>query len=64
MRTVQFKFRNETKGAARYEEITDSTLDAGVIGTLYVRKSGLKQLGFDSIPHEFNIQVPEGTTHE
>ena len=57
---LEFKLRNDTKGAVRYEETRDGEVvdvyDA-VIGTLYVRKSGLKQMGLTSYPPTLTIVV-------
>lgn len=38
---IKFEFEKETKGAVRYKEISDDP----VIGTLYIRKAHLKELG-------------------
>lgn len=40
--TVVMKLVKETKGALRYEEVTPINEDAAKIGTLYIRKDGVK----------------------
>ncbi len=39
--TVQFKFRNETKGTFRYEEVYPEE-QAPIIGALYIKKYALE----------------------
>lgn len=44
-KTVRFTLERETKGAIRYQEVTEAgdvaTVDQQLIGTLYLRKSGV-----------------------
>ena len=40
-KTVQLTLRNETKGAVRYEETGYKDNPSYLIGTLYLRKTGL-----------------------
>lgn len=39
--SIKFEFEKETKGTVRYREISEDP----VIGTLYIKKSKLKELG-------------------
>ena len=39
--SIKFEFEKETKGTVRYKEISDDP----VIGTLYIRKSHMEELG-------------------
>lgn len=39
--SIRFEFEKETKGAIRYKEIGEDP----VIGTLYIRKAHLEELG-------------------
>ena len=40
---MKFEFEKETKGAVRYKECAEDP----VIGTLYIRKAHLKELGLE-----------------
>lgn len=61
--TIQFTFERETKGAVRYQEVVPSgTLDEPQIGTLYLRKSGLRRAGFTGIPTVLDVTVTPSTT--
>lgn len=56
---ITFQFRNETKGALRYEEIDDKgfplKIEAGAkIGTLYVRKSAMPP---GSVPARLTMEI-------
>ncbi len=48
---IQFLFRNETKGALRYQEVDESgrpregDKDGAVVGTLYLRKAAMVDSG-------------------
>lgn len=61
--TVVFEFKNETKGAIRYTEVTSG--DNGdplanreaKIGTLYLRKSALREMGFTHVPSTLAVSV-------
>lgn len=57
---ITFDVEKETKGAVRYTERQANNLDEPIVGTLYIRKSGLGKLGFKSIPSELTITVEEG----
>lgn len=57
--TVTFKFKNETKGAIRYQEIGDdgverSTGDGAKIGSLYIRKTALNG---DGVPQKLKVVI-------
>ena len=39
--SIKFEFEKETKGTIRYKEVSDDP----VIGTLYIRKSHMEELG-------------------
>lgn len=54
---IKFEFEKETKGAIRYSEVTESKLSEPIIGTLYIRKSGLAKMGFTDVPATMTIQV-------
>ena len=43
---VYFEFEKETKNTIRFKEVLDGPLDAPNIGTLYVPKQTLKQIGY------------------
>lgn len=55
---VVFEFEKETKGAVRYTEVQQDKLAEPIIGTLYVRKSGLAKMGFKEIPSTLTIALP------
>lgn len=56
--SVAFGFEKETKGAIRYQEhVEPGSLDEPIIGTLYIRKSGLKRLGFTQVPQRLTLSV-------
>lgn len=44
--TVTFKMEKATKNTIRFEEVLANTLDAPKIGTLYIPKSTLAELGW------------------
>ena len=44
--TVNFEFEKDTKNTIRFKEVLNGPLDAPVIGTLYVPKQTLKQIGY------------------
>ena len=46
MVTVNFVFEKATKNTIRFAEVLASELDAPVIGTIYVPKTTLKQIGW------------------
>ena len=43
---VNFEFEKETKNTIRFKEVLDGPLDVPNIGTLYVPKQTLKQIGY------------------
>ena len=43
---VTFEFERDTKNTIRFKEVLEGPLDAPNIGTLYVPKQTLKQLGY------------------
>ena len=43
---VSFEFEKETKNTIRFKEVLDRPLDVPNIGTLYVPKQTLKQIGY------------------
>lgn len=45
--TVTFEFEKDTKNTIRFKEVLNGPLDAPVIGTLYVPKQTLKQIGYN-----------------
>lgn len=44
--TVNFEFEKDTKNTIRFKEVLNGPLDAPTIGTLYVPKQTLKQIGY------------------
>lgn len=54
---VNFELNKVTKGAVRYTEVTGDQLVEPIIGTLYIRKSGLAKLGHKSIPDKISITI-------
>lgn len=44
--TVTFEFEKDTKNTIRFKEVLNGPLDAPTIGTLYVPKQTLKQIGY------------------
>ena len=43
---VTFEFEKDTKNTIRFKEVLNGPLDAPNIGTLYVPKQTLKQIGY------------------
>lgn len=43
---VQFEFERDTKNTIRFKEVVNGPLDTPRIGTLYISKSSLKELGY------------------
>lgn len=43
---VSFEFEKETKNTIRFKEVLNGPLDTPNIGTLYVPKQTLKQIGY------------------
>lgn len=56
-----FKFKNDTKGALRYDEVDEKgnvragDADGAFVGTLYLRKAALK----GKVPKELTIDLDE-----
>jgi hypothetical protein len=54
--TLKFTFKEETKGAVRYQEVDDQGTprkgdnDEAVVGPLYLRKAALKRLNGGAYP--------------
>jgi hypothetical protein len=46
MMVIRFKPERMTKNTVKFTELTDSDLDSVNIGSLYVQKSALKELGW------------------
>lgn len=56
--TVTFNFERETKGAVRFQETDQdgnvkTTTNGGLVGTLYLRKSGLP----NGIPKQIDVDM-------
>jgi|WetSurMetagenome_2_1015567.scaffolds.fasta_scaffold1700155_2 hypothetical protein len=47
-KTISFTFEKETKNTLRFTEDVPTSLDTPAIGTLYVQKQTLKDLGYQS----------------
>ena len=45
--TVRFEMEKETKNTIRFKETVGSILDTPKIGTIYVPKSTLKEVGYE-----------------
>lgn len=45
---VTFEFEKDTKNTIRFKEANVGPLDAPKIGTLYVPKASLKEIGYES----------------
>jgi hypothetical protein len=43
---VTFEFEKETKGTIRFKEVTAGPLEPNKVGTIYVPKATLKELGY------------------
>lgn len=44
--TVSFEMEKETKNTIRFKEVVEDFLDTPKVGTLYVPKATLKQIGY------------------
>lgn len=44
--TVQFELEKETKNTIRFKEVTKDFLDTPKVGTVYIPKSTLKDIGY------------------
>lgn len=57
---MSFKMERDTKGAVRYQEQADDGQE--LIGTLYVRKSGLALHDMGTMPDvlKVTVEVPNG----
>ncbi len=59
--TRYFKFEKETKNTIRFEEIPDED-DVIMIGSLYIQKDALNELGYDYLEDteiEVNIEIAD-----
>ena len=59
---ITFQFDKETPGAVRFQELgkdgePNESMDDGLIGTLYVRKAGLKRLGVKDLPEGCTVTI-------
>ena len=45
--TIRFTFEKVTKNTIKFAEVLDSELDTAKIGSLYVQKSALKEIGWN-----------------
>jgi len=52
---MRFEKERETKGAVRYQEVSDSP----AVGTLYIRKDHLKELGLDGA-EVIEVEIKKG----
>jgi len=55
---LKFTFEKETKGAFRFKEADVGKFDEPKVGSLYIRKSALKELGTVPQSVEVTIEVP------
>ena len=62
--TLKFTFKEETKGAVRYQEVDDQGIprkgdnDQAVVGPLYLRKAALKRLyDGEKYPGSFTVTL-------
>lgn len=55
--TLSFTLRNETKGALRFEEKVSDSLAEPKIGTLYVRKSAIRDMGLSEAPRALTLTL-------
>lgn len=46
MKTIKFEFEKETKNTIRFKEVLADPLDPAVIGTMYIPKATLKDIGW------------------
>lgn len=45
--TVSFEMEKETKNTIRFNEVVESILDTAKVGTIYVPKATLKEIGYE-----------------
>ena len=58
--TVIFKMEKATKNTIKFSEVLEDELDAAKIGTLYVQKATLKEIGWqDGKPLEVELKVAD-----
>lgn len=58
--TVIFKMEKETRNTIKFAEVLQDELDAAKIGTLYVQKATLKEIGWQSgKPLEIELKVAD-----
>lgn len=46
--TVSFEMEKDTKNTIRFKEILEGPLDVAKVGTIYVPKVTLKEIGYES----------------
>ena len=51
---IQFEYEKDTKNTIRFKEILEDELDTAKVGTIYIQKSFLKELGYKK---EDNITI-------
>jgi hypothetical protein len=44
---IQFEYEKDTKNTIRFKEILEDELDTAKVGTIYIQKSFLKELGYE-----------------
>ncbi|MBR0411515.1 MAG: hypothetical protein IJI25_11055 [Eubacterium sp.] len=57
--TVRFKQERVTKNTIKFAEVLDNSLDAAKIGSLYVQKATLKELGWQD-GQELTVELAVG----
>ena len=58
--TVIFKMEKATRNTIKFSEVLEDELDAAKIGTLYVQKATLKEIGWqDGKPLEVELKVAD-----
>ena len=46
-KTVSFEMEKDTKNTIRFKEVLDGPLDVPQLGTIYVPKTTLKEIGYE-----------------
>lgn len=44
---IQFEYEKDTKNTIRFKEVLEDELDTAKVGTIYIQKSFLKELGYE-----------------
>lgn len=57
MITVEFSAERQTKNTIRFAEVENDLGPAPVIGTLYVKKWALGQMGSDKVPSKLRVTM-------